>query len=157
MPRVLVLDSFPLSCMGKIQGTTAGLTDRCHNWVLQCLAQNHRVYVPAIVYYETLRELERLGATAQIARLRLFCFSESERFTSLETLHLELAAQLWAQSRNQGTPTSTSEALDGDVILAAQTLALGLPPDEYVVATTNVGHLAQFVSAEVWERIAPGS
>jgi hypothetical protein len=44
--------------------------------------------------------------------------------------------------------------LDCDVILAAQALTLGVPDGEFVVATMNIGHLAQFVPAEAWENIA---
>lgn len=47
------------------------------------------VCVPAIIYYETLRELERLNASAQIARLKAFCFAHPYRFLPLETIHLE--------------------------------------------------------------------
>ncbi len=143
--------------MGKLPADPTLLTERCRIWVLSCLAAEHPIYVPAIIYYETLRELERMSAIGQIARLRRFCFSLPIQFIELETNHLESAARLWAQSRNRGTPTSSHESLDADVILAAQTLSLELPPDKYIVATTNVGHLAQFVSAEAWTQIVPGS
>lgn len=91
--------------------------------------------------------MERLGATAQIERLRGFCFDSPAQFVSINDDHLEVAAKLWARARQNGTPTASPKALDVDVILAAQTLSLELPPDEYVVATTNVSHLAQFVRA----------
>ncbi len=123
MPRIIVLDSFPLSCIGKNRSTPPSLTDYCRQWVMDCIAAGHRVYVPAITYYETLRELERMAATSQIMRLKAFSFSEPERFIALQTAHLEAAARLWAQSRNAGLPTSGPEALDGDVILAAQKLS----------------------------------
>lgn len=106
MTRLIILDSFPLSCMGKNQSTPLSLTDQCRQWVIDCIAARHRIAIPAIVYYETLRELERLNATAQIMRLKAFCFFEPERFIPLETIHLEVAAKLWAQSRNSGIPTA---------------------------------------------------
>jgi predicted nucleic acid-binding protein len=111
--------------------------------------------VPAICYYETLRELERMSATAQITRLKAFIFADPDRFIPLTTSHLEDAAKLWAQARNAGTPTASPDALDGDVILAAQALSLGLLPRDFVVATTNVAHLAQFVPANLWTNIIP--
>lgn len=174
MPRVLLLDSFPLSCLGKSTPPslteTAGtelslsklsLTDQCRQWVIDCLAAGHRVCVPAIVYYETLRELERLGAAAQIGRLKAFCFAEPERFLVLETAHLEAAARLWAQARQGGMPTAGAQALDGDVLLAAQAqsymAAQGITEADYVIATTNVGHLARYVPAALWSEIIPGS
>jgi hypothetical protein len=39
------------------------------------------------------------------------------------------------------------------VILAAQSITLGA--HAVVVATTNIGHLARFVPAELWQNIAP--
>ena len=60
------------------------------------------------------------------------------------------AAEYWATTRGAGRPTADEKALDGDVILAAQSAALVQPGDELVVATTNVGHLSQFVDARSW-------
>lgn len=157
MPRIIILDSFPLSCSGKNKGIPPTITDQCRQWLMDCISAGNLVHVPAIIYYETLRELERPNAAAQIARLRAFCFSAPDRFLPLETRHLEQAARLWAQARNLGTPTSSPDALDGDVILAAQVQALNLPANTYVVAATNVAHIALFVSADHWMNIAPGS
>jgi predicted nucleic acid-binding protein len=157
MPRLIVLDSFPLSCVGKNNSNPPTLTDQCREWVINCVSAGNPVRVPAIIYYETLRELERLNAPAQIPHLKGFCFSDPQRFLLLETVDLEDAARLWAQSRNAGMPTSSPDALDGDMILAAQALRLGLDKSAYVVATTNVSHLIPFVSAEHWTAIAPGS
>jgi len=64
-----------------------------------------------------------------------------------------LAAQLWAEARKRGQPTASADALDGDVILAAQALTSGFSPQDIVVATTNVGHLSQFVEAALWTSI----
>ncbi len=102
---------------------------------MNCIAAGNSVRVPAIIYYETLRELGRLKATSQIKRLKAFCFSDTERFLVLETIHLEEAAKLWAQSRNAGLPTADPQALDADVILAAQALSLGLAEPGLIVAT----------------------
>ena len=143
--------------MGKRRASPPTPADKCQQWVKDCLLAGHRIYVPAIVYYETLRELERLQAAAQIERLRQFCFVEPERFLVLQTAHLELAAQLWARARQSGQPTADAQALDGDVILAAQAISLALPADNYVVATTNVSHLIRFVPAADWQTIVPGS
>ena len=144
--------------MGKRHSSsTASLTDQCQQWVRQCLMAGHEIYVPAIAYYETLRELERLQADAQIERLKLFCFVETNRFLTLQTTHLEMAARLWAQARQSGQPTADALALDGDVILAAQAQSLGLPRERYIVATTNVAHISRFVPAADWKNIVPGT
>jgi predicted nucleic acid-binding protein len=156
--RVIVLDTFPLSSTGKLEassGPAPTTLDLCHRWIRDCVAAGHRVVAPAISYYEALRELERLKATAQIARLRAFCYAESDRYLSLADSHLELAAKLWADARNAGLPTAGADALDGDVILAAQALSLGAPVGDLVVATTNVAHLSRFVPAELWTNIRP--
>jgi hypothetical protein len=47
------------------------------------------------------------------------------------------------------------EALDADVILAAQVHSLRTGDERVVVATTNVGHLARFVEARRWPDITP--
>jgi hypothetical protein len=62
------------------------------------------------------------------------------------------AAELWAQARNAGQPSAADPALDGDVILAAQTLGFNAP---VVVATGNPGHLTRFVTALPWASITP--
>ena len=46
------------------------------------------------------------------------------------------AAQLWSDARFQGQPTASDKAIDADVILAAQALAV-----DGIVVTTNIRHL----------------
>jgi len=65
------------------------------------------------------------------------------------------AAQLWATARNTGNQTAEDTALDGDMIVCAQALSLGLPASDYVVATTNTKHLSVFVHAAAWRTIVP--
>lgn len=157
MPQTIVLDTFGVGSVGQDMSAPLSLTTQCRDWVRACIASGNPVFVPAVCYYEALREMERRKATGQIKRLRQFCFSEPGRFLPLTTADLEQAARLWAQARNAGQPTASPDALDVDVILAAQSLALGLPPSDFVIATTNVGHLSRFVPAEEWTVIAPGS
>ena len=87
--------------------------------------------VPAIVYYEL------------------------KRYVPLSDEALRLAAELWAKSRQEGQPKAGANALDVDVILAAQALSFGSPAGDVVVATTNPKHLAQFLTAKQWEDILP--
>jgi predicted nucleic acid-binding protein len=114
------------------------------------------VRVPAIANYEARRELLRAGKSASINRLDIFIVAEPDRYVPLTDADLYLAAQLWAESRRRGLPTSDPKELDVDVILAAQALNLGVPPDDLVVATTNVRHLSRFVNARLWTDISPG-
>jgi len=110
---------------------------------------------PAICYYEAARELERRNAKRQIIRLNEYCHEVPDRFISIRDDHLDLAAKLWAQARKSGKPTSGAESLDVDCILAAQAILLGLPESDFVIATTNVDHLTQFVPAALWTEISP--
>lgn len=55
--------------------------------------------------------------------------------------------------RQAGIPTADPQELDGDVILAAQALAVPQPADTFVIATTNVGHLSRLAPAARWQDI----
>lgn len=61
------------------------------------------------------------------------------------------AAQFWAQARQAGQPTASDKTIDSDMILAGQALAQG--GADALIATTNVGHLARFVRADLWRNI----
>ena len=74
------------------------------------------------------------------------------QYLPLSTPVMRLAADLWAWARNTGRQTAPDPALDGDVILAAQAISLGVP---VVVATVNTAHLSRFVTAELWHAITP--
>lgn len=76
-------------------------------------------------------------------------------YLPLTTPVMRRAAEVWARLRNEGRSTAPPEALDGDVILAAQSrvleeemLGVGV-----IVATTNPGHLARVVAATDWREI----
>ena len=157
MPNVIILDSYPLSNAAVLFARPDAVptpSERCRQWLADWETAGAKIIVPAITYYEELRELERRRATAKIVRFKQFCFQPG-RFVPLTTAHLELAAQLWGQARNRGIPTASNADLDGDIILAAQVLALGLAPEEYVVATSNVRHLKPFINAEEWSSLIP--
>lgn len=152
---VIVLDTFPTGSVSKRPGKKRPtVSDACHQWVLACEAAGHRVLIPAISYYEVLRELEQRQATGQIARLKEFCL-RPHRFLSITTAHLETAAQLWGRSRRTGLPAADPQALDGDVILAAQALSLGVPEPGIIVATTNPAHISRYIAADLWTNIQP--
>lgn len=151
----IVLDTFPTSSVSKkYDARNPTLSDQCHQWVDDCEAAGHRILIPAISYYEALRELEQRQAVSQIARLRTFCL-DPRRFLALETAHLELAAQLWGHARRTGRQTADPLSLDADVILAAQVLSLGIAAPNLVVATTNPAHLVRYVHADDWTNIQP--
>lgn len=151
---IIVLDTFPVSSTGKHPGTTLTLLDQCRQWIDDCEGAGHLVLVPAICYYEALREMELRQAVSQIARLKQFCL-QSRRFMPLTVNELELAAQLWGQVRRIGQPTADPQALDCDVVMAAQALSLGIPTSAFIVATTNPGHLSRYVPCDLWTNIVP--
>ena len=93
--------------------------------------------------------------TTGLARVAAFCNAVPGRYLPLSDPALRLGCRLWAQARNAGTPTAAPSELDCDVLLAAQALTLEVPEADRVIATTNVGHLAQFVAAELWTQITP--
>ena len=66
---------------------------------------------------------------------------------------------MWASIRKQGLSTAPKEALDGDVILAAQVqifaAAEGIAPSEIVIATGNAKHMQWLSQADEWQNIKP--
>lgn len=158
MPSIIVLDTGPLSnCVvpSGLPGEMLTPSQQCRKWIEDCEQSGVLLLVPAICYYETRRELERRNAAAKMKRLEQFVFSIANRYIPLTTAHLEEAARLWGVARNSGRAMASVDALDADVILCAQALSLGLSPADYVVATTNVSHLSQFVSCAEWSTIVP--
>lgn len=129
---------------------------RCAEWLKTLLGSGAEVRVPEICDYELRRELVRLQKHAGIGKLDQL--GQAVGYLEITTEIIRKACELWAQLRNQGQPTSSDDALDGDVILAAQAIILSQQPQyqgmRVVVATTNVGHLARMVNADNWANIA---
>src|SRR5262249_50795138 len=123
----------------------------CARWLAACMQAGKRVLVPEITDYEVRRELIRLGKAKAISQLDALAGATED--LPLPTTAMRRAAELWAQARQTGQPTSGDKTIDADIILAAQALTLGVA--DVVVATTNVAHLGLFVSAENWQNIAP--
>ena len=151
MIRVIVLDSGPLGLLTQRPDHPAAIA--CNDGSAAHVGGGVRFAIAEITDYELRRELLRLNRAAPIGRLDARIARPSTDYLPLTTAVMRRAAELWADLRRAGTPTSDPHALDGDVILAAQAMSLGLPPDEYVVATTNVGHLARLVPAKLWSDI----
>jgi len=148
--RYLLLDSGPLGIV--TQPRISPEVVAMNRWLVDCLSSGDTVLVPAIVYYEIRRELLRAQKASGLARLDAFVQIDSSRYLVLSDEALRLAAELWAQARQQGRPTSSALDLDIDVILAAQALALGVGA-EVIVVTTNPRHLRQFVDAHLWSDV----
>lgn len=148
-PPAVVLDAGPLGLLAPARTTEV---QAINAWLRLLVSAGREVFVPEIADCEVRRELVRAGRTASVARLDVLKFSL--RYVPITTRAMLLAADLWAQVRQQGTPTADPHALDGDVILAAQSLTLDPLPSGLVVATTNAAHLSRFVPATRWQDIA---
>ena len=144
MSMVIVLDTGPV---GMITNPNASVTNReCYQWMESLVQQGAQVWVPEIADYEVRRELLRANKARGIARLHLL--KNSIGYLPFTTSIMSKAAELSAHARRSGTPTADPKALDCDVILAAQALAV-----QGIVATENVGHLSRFVEARHWREI----
>ena len=147
MTRAVLLDSAPL---GLLTAPPRRLdAQACLRWLAGLIAAGARVIVPEITDYEVRRELLRARKKGSVARLD--ALAQSAEYLPLTTTAMRRAAELWAQARHQGQPTAGDNTIDADMILAAQALTLGTP--DVVIATTNIGHLARFVPAELGQTL----
>jgi predicted nucleic acid-binding protein len=146
MSRIIILDSGPLGMVTNPQAKPPYL--ECQLWLDSLLQSGEIIILPEIADYEVRRELIRAGKERGIRKLDLF--KTVLTYRPLTTEVMLLAAQLWADARRRGRPTAEPNALDGDVILAAQAILEVNEENEVVIATTNVGHLSQFVDAREW-------
>lgn len=107
---------------------------------LAAAALVHEVALSEVADYELRRELVRIGSRRSLARL-----DELGRelvYVPVTTATWRTAARLWAIARTAGRPGASADALDGDVLVAAQALAQGA-----TVVTTNPKHFTPFVDA----------
>ena len=125
MTRVIIPDTSPLGIVTKRSGVPEA--EACRAWIAHCLRAEITVLMPAIAYYEILRELEQLNNSVGIARLDAFCNAVPGRYLSLS---------------------------NSAVLIAAQALDLRLPSSDLIIATTNVGHLTRFLAADLWTNIS---
>jgi predicted nucleic acid-binding protein len=146
--RVILLDAGLLGLV--INPKLSPESVACAQWLQTHITEGNRVIIPEITDYEVRRELIRANKTKGLARLD--DLAKLLEYLPITTTAMRQAAQLWAQARQQGQPTAGDKTIDGDIILAAQAVTLVLP--EAVIATTNVGHLARFTAAELWQNIA---
>ena len=122
--------------------------EACKSWFN---AVSDRILLPEIADYELRRELIRAGKVNGLRRLDEI--KKTVFYLPITTELMIQAAQLWAQARNEGYPTASPEALDGDVILAAQAILLRSQGYDIIIATTNVGHLNRFTLSFTWDTI----
>ena len=149
MSQIVLLDT---GILGMVTNPKANIQcEECKRWLNSLSSRNYLVALPEITDYELRRELIRankLRGIRQLDELKALII-----YLPITTQVMLKAAELWAKARIEGYPTAHSEALDGDVILAAQAVLIQLEGHSVTIATTNVNHLSRFVSAKTWEEI----
>src|SRR4030095_14462238 len=145
--KLVLLDT---GVLGLATNPKSIVSDAVLLWIKRLLREGHKPLVPEIADYELRRELVRMVSKTAIVTLDRM--GTKLGYLPLDTATMRRAAELWAQSREQGRPLAHEHALDGDVILCAQAqlLADTNPRDDVIVATTNVGHLRRFDAADEW-------
>lgn len=147
MSQVILLDAGPIGLVTNPKLSPESLA--CTQWLQILISSGSRVIIPEITDYEVRRELLRANKVKGVARLDEL--TRLIEYLPITTAAMRQAALFWAQARQQGQPTAGDKTIDGDIILVAQAATLDVP--DVVVATTNVGHLSRFVSADLWQNI----
>lgn len=148
---IILLDTGPLGLITHPRSKTSAQARRCNEWAQQVIERGDALVVPEIADYELRRELIRRDNAQSLVRLDRF---REIGFLPINQETMLLAARLWAQARNDGTPTAHRKALDGDVILCAQANWLTENgAKDVVVATTNVKHISLFTDASLWDQV----
>jgi predicted nucleic acid-binding protein len=150
--RLVVTDTGTLGLLTHPRAHPDALA--CQRWARALLSAGVRLIVPGIADYELRRELIRAGKN--LALRRLDEIRTGLEFYPITQASLDKAAELWAAVRNVGLSTAHPKALDGDAILAAQTILMANSSDLVTIATKNSRHLSRFtgVHAQPWQSIA---
>ncbi len=144
-----MLDAGPLGLITNPKLSSE--SEACAQWLQTHITSGSRTIIPEIADYEVRRELLRANKTKGISRLDNL--AKLIEYLPITTAVMRQAAELWAEARQQGKPTAGDKTIDGDMILVAQAITLGFP--DIVIATTNVGHLSRFITAELWQNVVP--
>ncbi len=106
----------------------------------------HELRVPEVADYELRRELLRIESKWGLERLGEL--GGKLGYLPVTTTDWRRAAELWAEGRRAGRPTAGDDALDADLLLAAQALAEGA-----AVVTLNTRHFAGLVDCMTWHDV----
>lgn len=149
---IVVLDS---GVLGYIIHPNADLPDvrECIEWYLRLVSGANVFCLPEIIDYESRRKY--LHIESRISIDHLDGFKDTLEYLPLTTNIMLKAAQIWADARKIHFPTASPDALDVDVILAAQALDHSREIHQpVVVATTDVGDLRRLgLDARIWRDI----
>jgi predicted nucleic acid-binding protein len=130
----------------------------CTNWFEKLFVRGAYFVTSEVCNYETRRGLFLTGKPRLQAKSiqKLNDLKSLVNFLPVTQLEAELAAEIWAKARLKGTPTSSENSLDVDMIIVAhwQLLAEKFPGRYVVISTTNVKHLSLFAQAQEWRNIS---
>ncbi len=152
MARIIVLDSGPLGDACRRRGSPE--VEKLTGWWVQARANGAILAIPEMADYEVRRGLLWDGSTGGIRRLDQLR-NDLGHYIPITTAAMRKAAELWADARRRGIGTADDQAIDADVIVAAQALLFTGLTDTLVVATRNARHLSRYVNAQHWEDIEP--
>jgi predicted nucleic acid-binding protein len=141
MAKPIMLDTGPLGKIGHPQANPEIV-----DWLRRALQSGCQIIVPEISDYELRRNLLLENKEPSIRKLDEL--KEKLSYSPITTPVMLQAARYWADCRQRGRPSCGDEALDGDVILAAQAAAA-----HAVVATENTKHIGDLVEAKHWKEL----
>lgn len=145
MALLIALDSGPL---GQLAHPNPHRYPELCLWFDSHRAAGTLFLIPEISDFEVRRNL--ILEERDRSLLRLDNLSSRARYVPINTNCMRLAARYWAQSRRTGRSVGDPKELNADVILASQAIQANA-----IIATDNIGHLAQFVEACPWSTIKP--
>lgn len=140
-----MLDSGPL---GRLTHADYSRNRETRAWLAALLDREVAVFLPEIADYEVRWNLIVEDLTGSLANLDALPSLVS--YVPITTADMRKAANLWAKSSKTSRSVGDPKELNADVILAAQAIRLGA-----VIATDNIGHLAQFTDAKLWASLKP--
>lgn len=144
MNRPIILDAGPLGMIAHPRPNP-----QIAEWYKRIVGSGVEIIVAEVADYEVRRSLLLRGLELSVERLDEL--KQELTYWPLTTAQMLRAAELWADSRKKGQPTSDPKELDCDVILAAQALSANA---NAIVATDNIKHLARFLDARHWQDIS---
>ncbi|MGK7899703.1 MAG: type II toxin-antitoxin system VapC family toxin [Xenococcus sp. (in: cyanobacteria)] len=152
---IVLIDSGVLGLLAN--PNKIGEAKKCEEWLYTLMAKGVYITTSIICDYEVRRNLileslrrPKINSIASLDELKGII-----SILSLKDEVMYLAAELWAQTRSQGNPTTNPKNIDADIILSAQyRVLLDEYPGRYIViATTNIKHLNLFAEATLWQNI----
>jgi predicted nucleic acid-binding protein len=141
MPTVYLLDTGPLGLLSHRKPAQA---TPIRNWLLQEKTAGAAFYISEVADYEVRRELTRMIRSGKLPVSRLQRLTAFCAYLPVSTWAWRKAAEFWADARAQGLPTSSPDALDADVLVAAQAAEVNAK-----VVTNSSAHIARWVPVHI--------